>query len=61
MHSELNADQRERAAKIVALFSCLVHEWLTGDGSAAEETARKLDHLGVQVKLCPCGGSEVRP
>ncbi len=53
MATKLNSDERDRAAQIIALFSCLVHEWFIGNTREAEETSSKLIELGVQVKLRP--------
>ena len=42
---------REHAAQIVALFSVLVHAWLTSEFHEAGRVSADLERLGVTVKL----------
>ena len=42
---------REQAARIVALFSLLIHAWLTNDFRKAAEAREELNAMGVFVRL----------
>jgi len=51
MSAKLSDSERDRAARIVALFSVLIHAWLTNDFSEAARTRDELESLGVRVRL----------
>jgi hypothetical protein len=42
---------RDDAARIVALFSILIHAWQTNDFSEAARTRSELERLGVKVRI----------
>lgn len=43
--------ERDRAARIVALFSVLIHAWQSNDFSEAAQAREELERLGVKVKI----------
>jgi len=47
----LSDPDRERAARIVALFSALIHAWGTNDFHEAAQARDELQDLGVTVRL----------
>jgi hypothetical protein len=51
MAAILHDDDRNDAAQIVALFSVLVHAWLTSNFDEAGKASAELLRLGVSVKL----------
>ena len=48
---KLSDAERDKAAHVVALFSVLVHAWLTNDFAEAARTRDALGGLGVKVQL----------
>ncbi len=51
MAAKLSDADRDKAAEVVALFSVLIHAWLTGDIRRAADTQGELQRLGVQVRF----------
>lgn len=51
MPTTLSESERSRGAHIVALFSVLVHAWLTNDFSEAARTSAELEQLGIRVRI----------
>ena len=51
MAAILADDDRDHGARIIALFSVLVHSWLTSNFDEAGKASRELDRLGVTVKI----------
>ena len=51
MAAKLSDDERDFAAQIVALFSVLVHSWMTNNFSEAARVKDKLLQHGVRVQL----------
>lgn len=49
MSKQLTASERERAARIVALFSVLIHAWITHSFSDAEFATRELRNAGILI------------
>lgn len=47
----LSDPDRERAARTVALFSVLIHAWLTNDFREAAQARDDLQAMGVVVRL----------
>lgn len=58
MIAKLSDSERDHAAQIVALFSVLIHAWLTSDHREAARTRDELARLGVEVRM-PRRESEV--
>lgn len=51
MTAKLSDDERDQAARIVALFSVLIHAWQTNDFAEAARTRDELEQVGVRVRL----------
>ena len=51
MTAKLSDPERDQAAKIVALFSVLIHAWQTNDFHEAARTRDELAQLGVKVQI----------
>lgn len=51
MTAKLTDLERDQAAQIVALFSVLVHAWLTNDFAEAARARKELDRRGVAVAI----------
>ena len=51
MTVKLSDPERDQAARIVALFSVLIHAWLTNDFHEAARVRDELERLGVKVRL----------
>jgi hypothetical protein len=51
MAAKLSDSDRDHAARVVALFSVLIHSWLTSDFREAGRVSAELERLGVAVKL----------
>ena len=47
----LSDPDRERAARVVALFSVLIHAWQTNDFREAAQARDDLQAMGVVVRL----------
>ncbi len=55
----LSESERERAARIVALFSVLIHAWITHAFSDAEFATRELRNAGILIGFRRRNDSEV--
>lgn len=51
MTAKLSDPERDQAARIVALFSVLIHAWQTNDFAEAARTHDELEQVGVRVRL----------
>ena len=51
MAAKLPDPERDQAAHIVALFSVLIHAWITNDFHEAARTRDELERLGVKVRM----------
>jgi len=51
MTVELSESQRNQAARIVALFSVLIHSWQTNDFREAALACDQLEASGIKVKI----------
>lgn len=51
MTARLSDPDRDHAARIVALFSVLIHAWVTNDFAEAARARDELDELGVRVRM----------
>ena len=51
MTATLSDPERDRAARIVALFSVLIHAWQTNDFHEAARARDELDRLGIKVRI----------
>jgi hypothetical protein len=51
MAAKLSDPERDQAARVVALFSVLIHGWQTNDFAEAARARAELEQLGVQVRL----------
>jgi hypothetical protein len=51
MTAKLSDPERDQAAHIVALFSVLIHSWLTNDFHEAAHTCDELERLGIKVQI----------
>jgi len=47
----LGGTDRDQAARMVALFSVVVHSWLTGDFLEAARAHDELSRLGVTIRI----------
>jgi hypothetical protein len=51
MAAKLSDPDRDQAARVVALFSVLIHGWQTNDFAEAARARAELEQLGVKVRL----------
>ena len=51
MPAILSEPDKDKAANLVALFTMMVHAWLTHDFTEAARTRDELERLGVKVKM----------
>ena len=51
MTAELSESQRNQSARIVALFSVLIHSWQTNDFREAALACDQLEASGIKVKI----------
>ena len=51
MTAKLTDPERDQAARIVALFSVLIHAWQTNDFHEAARARDDLERLGVKVRI----------
>jgi hypothetical protein len=51
MTAKISDPDRDHAARIVALFSVLIHAWQTNNFGEAARARDELDRLGVQVRI----------
>ena len=58
MVERLSDRERERAARIVALFSVLVHAWITNDFREASSAKSELNEAGVLIRFRRAAESE---
>jgi protein-arginine kinase activator protein McsA len=51
MNARLSDSERDQAARIIALFSVLIHAWQTNDFHEAARVRDELESLGVKVQM----------
>ena len=51
MAAKLSNSEREQAARVVALFSALIHAWRTNHFSEAASATDELAGLGIEVRI----------
>ena len=51
MSRTLTDEEREHGAQVIALFSAIVHAWLSGNDQKATQYQHELDAAGVSVRL----------
>jgi hypothetical protein len=51
MTAKLSDPDRDHAARIVALFSVLIHAWQTNDFEEAARARAELEQLGIRVRI----------
>ncbi|MEZ6069437.1 MAG: hypothetical protein R3C10_04000 [Pirellulales bacterium] len=51
MSRTLSDHEREHGAQVIALFSALVHAWLTSNHQKTAQYQHELDAAGVSVRL----------
>lgn len=51
MAAKLSDPELDQAARIVALFSVLIHSWQTNEFAEAARARAELDQLGVKVRI----------
>lgn len=51
MAAKLSNSERDQAARVVALFSVLIHAWQTNNFHEASRTQEELSKLGVEVRI----------
>lgn len=56
---QLTGPERERAAHLVALFSVLIHAWITHDFNDAQFAKRELSKAGIVIRFRRASESEV--
>ena len=54
MTAKLSDPERDQAAKIVALFSVLIHAWQTNDFHQAARPRDELERRGIKVQMPRC-------
>lgn len=51
MDAKLSDSERDHAARIVALFSVLIHGWQLNDFDEAARARSELEQLGLKIRL----------
>ena len=54
MNVKLSDLEREHAAKVIAIFSVLIHGWQTSNFHTVDRANKQLKNLGIQVRILGC-------